>query len=86
MRLATKSPDEVFVISFEASAKNQDNVKTVFDEVVQKILESHVLLSGTGPAAGSKPNVARLDVPKPAAAEAGKSGCCAKRDGQANPK
>ena len=64
------------MLFLEASAKNQDNVKAVFDEVVQKILESPALLSGTGPAAGSKSNVARLDVPKPAAAEAGKSGCC----------
>lgn len=65
------------MLFLEASAKNQDGVKAVFDEVVQKILDNPALLSGTGPAgSGAKANLARLDVPKPAAAEAGKSGCC----------
>jgi len=64
------------MLFLEASAKSDDNVKAVFEEVVAKILDTPALLAGTGPAA-ARPGVARLDVPKPAAAQAsGGTGCC----------
>ena len=65
------------MLFLEASAKNQDNVKAVFDEVVLKVLDTPTLLTGASAGAGAKANLARLDVPKPdAAAAGGKSGCC----------
>ena len=63
------------MLFLEASAKNQDNVKSVFEEVVQKILDSPAMLSGTSPAA-LRPGVARLDVPSPNVAKAGGGGGC----------
>lgn len=65
------------MLFLESSAKSADNVKTVFEEVVQKILESPALLATT--TAGSRAGITRLDAPKPAAAEAGAGGgggCC----------
>lgn len=64
------------MLFLESSAMNQDNVKAVFEEVVQRILETPTLLSGTSPAT-SRPGLARLDVPRPPVAEAsGGTGCC----------
>ena len=63
------------MLFLEASAKNQDNVKSVFEEVVQKILDNPAMLSGTSPAT-QKVGVARLDVPSPNAPKAGGGGGC----------
>jgi len=64
------------MLFLESSAKNQDNVKAVFEEVVLKILENPVLLANTGPAS-ARAGTTRLDAPRPAAAEAsGNAGCC----------
>jgi Ras-related protein Rab-18 len=65
------------MLFLESSAMNQDNVKAVFEEVVQKILETPALLAGTTPQA-PRQGLARLDTPKPPVAEAsGGTGCCA---------
>jgi GTPase SAR1 family protein len=65
------------MLFLEASAKNDDNVKAVFEEAVAKILDTPALLAGTTQA-GARQNVAKLDAPKPAVAQAsGGGGCCA---------
>lgn len=64
------------MLFLESSALNAENVKQVFEEVVQKILDTPALLSGTSPAV-SRAGITRLDVPKPPVAEAsGGTGCC----------
>ena len=60
------------MLFLEASAKTQENVKAVFEEVVAKILESPGLTSGTSPAA--RGGSVRLDVKPPT--EAASGGCC----------
>lgn len=71
------------MLFLESSAMNQDNVKAVFEEVVQRILETPALLAGTAPSSAARAGIARLDAPKPPVAEAagggggGSGGCCA---------
>jgi GTPase SAR1 family protein len=66
------------MLFLESSAKNADNVKAVFEEVVQKILDNPALTANTGPAAARPGASVRLDAPRPAVAEAGSGGggCC----------
>ncbi len=66
----------ISVVTSLSPRATQDNVKAVFEEVVQKILETPALLTGTGPASNSRAGVARLDVPRPAAPEANSGMCC----------
>jgi Ras-related protein Rab-18 len=64
------------MLFLESSAKSQDNVKAVFEEVVQKILETPSLLVGTGVAA-IRPGLAKLNAaPAPPVREAGQGKCC----------
>jgi Ras-related protein Rab-18 len=60
----------------EASAKNEDNVVSCFEEVIARILETPALLTGTGPTASVRPGIARLDMPKPDVPSPGAGGCC----------
>ncbi len=63
------------MLFLESSAKNAENVRAVFEEVVQKILETPALLATT--TASARTGITRLDAPKPPAAEAsGGGGCC----------
>lgn len=64
------------MLFLESSAKNAENVKAVFEEVVTKILETPALLTNTQPSA-ARQGVTRLDAPKPAtqASNSG-GGCC----------
>lgn len=66
------------MLFLESSAKNADNVKAVFEEVVTRVLETPALLANTQPSSAVRQGV-RLDAPKPVAAQAGSSnssGCC----------
>ena len=60
------------MLFLESSAKSGEAVKSVFDEVVAKILESPALLANSAPSA--KQGLARLDAPLPAVQS--KSSCC----------
>ena len=66
------------MLFLESSAKNADNVKAVFEEVVTRVLETPALLANTQPSSAVRQGITRLDAPKPAAAQAGSSnsGCC----------
>jgi Ras-related protein Rab-18 len=59
------------MVFLECSAKSGDAVKSVFEEVVAKVLESPGLVSASIPSA--RTGVTRLDAPTPAPAS---SGCC----------
>jgi Ras-related protein Rab-18 len=64
------------MLFLESSAKNADNVKAVFEEVVAKILETPALLANTAPST-ARQGITRLDAPKPPTQNApGGSGCC----------
>lgn len=63
------------MLYIESSAKNADNVRSVFEEVVLKILDNPALLAGTAPAAPR--SAVTLEERKPLAPEGGGgSGCC----------
>ena len=62
------------MLFLESSAKSGDAVRSVFEEVVAKVLDSPALLSNTQPNAG-RAGIQRLDAPKPAVAQGG-GGCC----------
>jgi Ras-related protein Rab-18 len=61
------------MVFLESSAKSGDAVKSVFEELVAKVLESPALVTASLPSA--RAGVTRLDAPTPAAPAAG--GCCA---------
>jgi hypothetical protein len=60
------------MLFLESSAKSGDAVKSVFEEVVAKVLESPALLANSVPS--TKQGLARLDAPLPAVQS--KSACC----------
>jgi len=66
------------MLFLESSAKNADNVKAVFEEVVQRVLESPALLANAQPTASRQGvvlrNAAKPEVPAKAAG--GGDGCC----------
>ena len=65
------------MLFLEASAKSDENVRAAFEEVVAKILDTPSLVAGTGPAASRPGASTRVDVAKPAVAQAsGGGGCC----------
>ena len=61
------------MLFLESSAKSGEAVKSVFEEVVSKVLESPALLASAAP--GPRAGVARLDAATPPVARAG-GGCC----------
>jgi Ras-related protein Rab-18 len=65
------------MLFLESSAKNAENVKAVFEEAVQKILETPALLANTQPST-VRQGVTRLDAPRPPSQQAGAGGggCC----------
>ncbi len=65
------------MLFLESSAKNADNVRAVFEEVVARILDTPALLANTAPSSAARAGVTRLDAPRPPAAQAaGGGGCC----------
>jgi Ras-related protein Rab-18 len=60
------------MLFIESSAKSGDAVRSVFEEVVAKVLESPALASASAPSA--RAGITRLDAPMPAVAQTG--GCC----------
>jgi Ras-related protein Rab-18 len=59
------------MIFLESSAKSGDAVRSVFEEVITKVLEQPALLQNTAP--NVRAGIARLDAPAPAVQQ---SGCC----------
>lgn len=59
------------MVFLECSAKSGEAVKSVFEEVVAKVLESPGLATTSAPTA--RAGVTRLDAPTP---EAAATGCC----------
>lgn len=62
------------MLFLESSAKSGEAVKSVFEEVVSKVLESPALLASAAP--GPRAGVARLDAATPPVARAAGGGCC----------
>jgi small GTP-binding protein len=63
------------MLFLESSAKSGEAVKSVFEEVVSKVLESPALLASAAP--GPRAGVARLDAATPpVSGKAGAGGCC----------
>jgi Ras-related protein Rab-18 len=63
------------MLFLESSAKNADNVKQCFEEVVMRILETPALLTNTQPnSASHRQGVVLKNAPKPEAAK--NDGCC----------
>ena len=60
------------MLFLESSAKSGDAVKSVFEEVVAKVLESPTLLAASAPSA--RQGLAKLDAPTPPVSA--KGGCC----------
>ena len=60
------------MLFLESSAKSGDAVKSVFEEVVAKVLESPTLLAASAPSA--RLGLAKLDAPTPPVSA--KGGCC----------
>ena len=64
------------MLFLESSAKNADNVKAVFEEVVHRILDNPALLANTQPnSASHRQGVVLKNAPKPEAAKPA-DGCC----------
>jgi len=63
------------MLFLEGSAKNAENVKQVFEEVVMRILESPSLLSNTQPNSAQRQGVVLKNAPKPAGPTKS-DGCC----------
>ena len=62
------------MLFLESSAKSGDAVRSVFEEVVSKALESPALLASAAP--GPRPGVTRLDAATPAVTGKVGGGCC----------
>jgi len=64
------------MLFLESSAKNADNVKAVFEEVVQRVLESPALLANAQPTSQRQGVVLRNAAKPEAPAKAAGDGCC----------
>jgi hypothetical protein len=64
------------MLFLESTAKSTEAVRSVFEEVVAKVLESPALLQNTQP--NVRQGIARLDAPAPPVQQGGGGGgCCA---------